>query len=58
MNEDLGKRAFVPQWLLGTVHDPTYEANEASSKTEEPPAVKHLDQGGKVIAFPRKLRAA
>ncbi|MFA6519600.1 MAG: hypothetical protein WCT41_02135 [Candidatus Paceibacterota bacterium] len=59
MKEDLKKRAFVPAWLLGTIHDPTYENNEASSKAEESPAVKHVERSGNtVVAFPKKLRAA
>lgn len=59
MIEDLKKRAFVPAWLLGTIHDPTYEDNEASSKVGESSTVERLERSGNtVVAFSKKLRAA
>lgn len=60
MKEELRNRAFVPQWLLGTRHDPTYEDNEASRKADESAPVEHPERHGLtlVTSSGKKLRAA
>jgi hypothetical protein len=58
MKEELRKRAFVPQHLLGTIHDPMCEVNEASRRTEKSPVERLERSGNTVVAFPKKLLAA
>lgn len=60
LKKELKKRAFVPQHLLGTIHDPTYE-DTTSRAAPSKPAGEHSNHPHLTMVASteeQKLRAA